>query len=240
MLLAVLEAANSVDLRLDVRHGAWLPTARVPPCRSRCRSGRCCQTIALFFILAMWLVDDDPLLPVVVMTMSTPSGPSTSSSGMTLGALHGCLERADRVDLVITITGALRLAATGAALADVTVAADRRRLAARSSRRWRAMMPSASEWRQPYTLSNFDLVTESLTLMAGNMQGRRSWPSRTDGARQWWSPRRRRPGPAAILVQRRGSSVSVLGDDAEHALELLVVGGCRVRQDLVLGGTPPT
>merc|ERR1719201_1665834 len=31
------------------------------------------------------------------------------------------------------------------------------------------MMPSGSEWRQPYTLSNFDLVTQSLTLMAGNM-----------------------------------------------------------------------
>ena len=29
-------------------------------------------------------------------------------------------------------------------------------------------MPSVSECRQPYKLSNFDLVTESLTLMAGN------------------------------------------------------------------------
>src|SRR3954463_9203028 len=29
-------------------------------------------------------------------------------------------------------------------------------------------MPSISEWRQPYLLSNFDLVTESLTLIAGN------------------------------------------------------------------------
>merc|ERR1719424_636655 len=29
------------------------------------------------------------------------------------------------------------------------------------------MMPSGSEWRQPYTLSNLDLVTQSLTLMAG-------------------------------------------------------------------------
>ena len=28
-------------------------------------------------------------------------------------------------------------------------------------------MPSISEWRQPYLLSNFDLVTESLTLIAG-------------------------------------------------------------------------
>ena len=30
------------------------------------------------------------------------------------------------------------------------------------------LMPSMREWRQPYLLSNFDLVTESLTLMAGN------------------------------------------------------------------------
>merc|ERR1719310_2012176 len=30
------------------------------------------------------------------------------------------------------------------------------------------MMPSGSEWRQPYTLSNLDLVTQSFTLMDGN------------------------------------------------------------------------
>src|SRR5690242_10405679 len=30
------------------------------------------------------------------------------------------------------------------------------------------LMPSTSECRQPYLLSNFDLVTESLTLIAGN------------------------------------------------------------------------
>ncbi len=29
------------------------------------------------------------------------------------------------------------------------------------------LMPSMSEWRQPYLLSNFDLVTESFTLIAG-------------------------------------------------------------------------
>ncbi len=31
------------------------------------------------------------------------------------------------------------------------------------------LMPSTSECRQPYLLSNFDLVTESLTLIAGNL-----------------------------------------------------------------------
>merc|ERR1719272_2212873 len=30
------------------------------------------------------------------------------------------------------------------------------------------MMPSGKEWRQPYTLSNLDFVTQSLTLIAGN------------------------------------------------------------------------
>merc|ERR1719440_592059 len=29
------------------------------------------------------------------------------------------------------------------------------------------MMESGREWRHPYTLSNFDLVTQSFTLMAG-------------------------------------------------------------------------
>lgn len=42
-------------------------------------------------------------------------------------------------------------------------------------------MPSISEWRQPYLLSNFDLVTESLTLIAGNS----SLPSRCISYRRW-------------------------------------------------------
>src|ERR1039458_5345474 len=37
------------------------------------------------------------------------------------------------------------------------------------------LMPSISEWRQPYLLSNFDLVTASFTLIAGNS----SEPSRS-------------------------------------------------------------
>ena len=32
------------------------------------------------------------------------------------------------------------------------------------------LMPSTSECRQPYLLSNFDLVTESFTLIAGNFR----------------------------------------------------------------------
>src|SRR6202000_3516821 len=31
------------------------------------------------------------------------------------------------------------------------------------------VMPAVREWRQPYLLSNLDLVTESVTLIAGNL-----------------------------------------------------------------------
>src|SRR3954470_1942207 len=43
------------------------------------------------------------------------------------------------------------------------------------------LMPSISEWRQPYLLSNFDLVTESLTLIAGKS----SLPSLKNSYRRW-------------------------------------------------------
>ena len=43
------------------------------------------------------------------------------------------------------------------------------------------MMPSGSEWRQPYTLSNFDLVTQSFTLIAG----KRSSPLSAIWMRRW-------------------------------------------------------
>src|SRR6202034_3815771 len=67
------------------------------------------------------------------------------------------------------------------------------------------LMPSMREWRQPYLLSNLDLVTESLTLMAG----KRSSPLRA------MSTRRCTPVvvssvtplmPLAMDVQRPGSS----------------------------------
>src|SRR3954451_819769 len=43
------------------------------------------------------------------------------------------------------------------------------------------LMPSMSEWRQPYLLSNLLLVTESLTLMAGNS----SVPAFSNSYRRW-------------------------------------------------------
>ena len=68
-------------------------------------------------------------------------------------------------------------------------------------------MPSGSECRMPYLLSNFDLVTESFTLIAGN--------SRPPASASWY----RRCTPvvvssvtpliaAAIVVQRCGSAAS--------------------------------
>src|ERR1700709_197259 len=67
------------------------------------------------------------------------------------------------------------------------------------------LMPSMSEWRQPYLLSNFDLVTESFTLIAG----KRSLSSLANSYRRWtpvvvssvtpWNP-------AATLVQCCGSA----------------------------------
>merc|ERR1719201_1047549 len=65
------------------------------------------------------------------------------------------------------------------------------------------MMPSGREWRQPYTLSNLDLVTQSFTLMAG----KRSSPLSAIEMRRWTpvvvsslTPIMR----ATIRVKRRG------------------------------------
>src|SRR5271165_2695459 len=68
-------------------------------------------------------------------------------------------------------------------------------------------MPSISEWRQPYRLSNLDFVTESLTLIAGN----RSSPVSTISYSRWTpvvvsSVTPLMPSP--ICVQRCGSSLS--------------------------------
>ncbi len=59
------------------------------------------------------------------------------SSVRDLVALHRRLQRADRVDLGDDDARALAAQRLGAALADVAVAARRRRPCRRSSRRWR-------------------------------------------------------------------------------------------------------
>ena len=89
-------------------------------------------------------------------------------------------------------------------------------------------MPSISEWRQPYLLSNFDLVTASLTLMAGNSSSPRSCIST-----RRWTPvvvSSETPlMPLAIEVHRVGVLGQAAGQHGQHHGELLGVGGRRVR-----------
>src|SRR6202035_3803355 len=69
------------------------------------------------------------------------------------------------------------------------------------------LMPSISECRQPYLLSNFDLVTESLTLIAGNSSIPAcaiSYSRCTPVVVSSLTPRM----PSAIAVQRPGCSAS--------------------------------
>ena len=96
------------------------------------------------------------------------------------------------------------------------------------------MMPSGSEWRQPYTLSNFDLVTQSLTLIAGKSsvalvghRMRRCTPVVVSSDTPTMS--------FTILLKRscRLAIEALIVD--EHALELGVVRRVRVRQRAVLG-----
>ena len=88
-------------------------------------------------------------------------------------------------------------------------------------------MPSTSEWRQPYLLSNFDLVTESLTLMAGKssspllaMSTRRCTPVVVSSVTPLI--------PLAMDVQRPASSARLRAQQGEHDRELLRLGRGRV------------
>ena len=87
-------------------------------------------------------------------------------------------------------------------------------------------MPSISEWRQPYRLSNFDLVTESLTLIAGNS----SLPSLGELVEAVHAGRRLL-GDALDALGDLGPALRVLVERAlqrlEDDLELLVVGRRR-------------
>ena len=88
-------------------------------------------------------------------------------------------------------------------------------------------MPSISEWRQPYRLSNFDLVTESLTLIAGNSSSSRSasWYRRcTPVVVSSVTPLM----PAAIVGPPLGVFVERPVEQFEDDVELLGVGRRRV------------
>src|SRR5215475_8923220 len=116
-------------------------------------------------IMAMSLAMMMSLLPVVVTKMSTLS--TTSSSVVTwkpsiaawsaqIGSISVTITRApwplsDSAQPLPTSP----YPQTTATLPPISTSVAR-------------LMPSMSEWRQPYLLSNFDLVTESLTLIAGN------------------------------------------------------------------------
>ena len=84
-------------------------------------------TIAWCFIRAMWSAVMMSLLPVAVMKMSAVSTHVLERHDLV--ALHGRLQRADRVDLRDEHARALAAQRLGAALADVAVAADHRGLA---------------------------------------------------------------------------------------------------------------
>ena len=108
------------------------------------------------------------LLPVVVMKMSAVHDLFQRDD---LEAVHGGLQRADRVDLGDLDARAGAAQRGGRALAHVAVAADDGDLAGHHHV-GRAADAVDEASLQPYLLSNFDLVTLSLTLIAGNG----SWP----------------------------------------------------------------
>mmetsp|Transcript_173391 Transcript_173391/g.421725 ORF Transcript_173391/g.421725 Transcript_173391/m.421725 type:complete len:312 (+) Transcript_173391:215-1150(+) len=120
-------------------------------------------TMALFFIFAMESKVMMSLLPVPVMKMS--AWPTTVSRRTTWKpSMHACSAQIGSTSVTnTTAPWALRDWAqplptspkphTTAFLPAIMTSVAR-------------MMPSGSEWRQPYRLSNLDLVTESLTLIA--------------------------------------------------------------------------
>ena len=93
---------------------------------------------------------------------------ATSSRVTTSIAVHGSLQGADRIDLGDLDAGAGAAQRRRRTLADVAVTADDRHLAGHHDVACARRMPSTSDSLQPYLLSNFDFVTESLTLIAGN------------------------------------------------------------------------
>ena len=103
------------------------PRPRGRPCRSRCRSGRCCRGSRVLH--PRHLVDGDDVL-VAGRGDDDVGDVEDVVEGVDLVAVHRGLQRADRVDLGDDDAGALAAQRLRAALADVAVAADDRDLAA--------------------------------------------------------------------------------------------------------------
>merc|ERR1712003_37248 len=106
------------------------------------------------------------LLPVVVITMSTPAAIASSMVHTMKPSMHACSAQIGSIsDTYVTADAAF------IDWAEPLPTSPKPQMSAflpASMTSVARMMPSGSEWRQPYTLSNFDLVTQSFTLMAGN------------------------------------------------------------------------
>mmetsp|Transcript_29505 Transcript_29505/g.73063 ORF Transcript_29505/g.73063 Transcript_29505/m.73063 type:complete len:362 (+) Transcript_29505:873-1958(+) len=121
-------------------------------------------TMALFFILAMWEHMMMSLLPVAVTKMSISD---TTDSMVTTRkpSMHACRAQMGSASATYT-TQPAALRAWAQPLPTSPKPAMKARLPASMTSVAR-MIPSGRECLQPYRLSNLDLVTESLTLMAG-------------------------------------------------------------------------
>merc|ERR1719198_966417 len=121
-------------------------------------------TMALFFIFAMWSKVMMSLLPVVVMMTSI--SPTMSSRRATWKpSMHACSAQIGSISVTYVTADAAFIDC-----AEPLPTSPKPQMSAflpASITSVARMMPSGSEWRQPYTLSNFDLVTQSLTLIAG-------------------------------------------------------------------------
>mmetsp|Transcript_15557 Transcript_15557/g.54045 ORF Transcript_15557/g.54045 Transcript_15557/m.54045 type:complete len:422 (+) Transcript_15557:392-1657(+) len=122
-------------------------------------------TMALFFMRLIISAVMMSLLPVPVMKMS--------ASSMTLSILrtmkpsmHACSAQIGSISVTYT-TAPCAFSACAQPLPTSPKPATTQRLPAIMTSVAR-MMPSGSEWRQPYRLSNFDFVTLSFTLIAVN------------------------------------------------------------------------
>merc|ERR1719183_1772837 len=121
-------------------------------------------TMQLFFILDMCSSVMMSLLPVVVMTMSTPAAIASSMVHTMKPSMHACSAQIGSIsDTYVTADAAF------IDWAEPLPTSPKPQMSAflpASMTSVARMMPSGSEWRQPYTLSNFDLVTQSFTLIA--------------------------------------------------------------------------
>merc|ERR1719258_823020 len=121
-------------------------------------------TMALFFIFDMCSSVMMSLLPVVVMITSTML--TTSSSVTTWKpSMHACSAQIGSISVTYVMAACAFI--DWAEPLPTSPKPQMTTFLPESMTSVARMIESGSEWRQPYTLSNLDLVTQSLTLMAG-------------------------------------------------------------------------